>query len=72
MDLFVVQEPSGSAVRADPAEVMDWRWVSLSEVAALRQSGVMAEPWGPRLDALWPAAMASILAADGLRRRTSR
>ncbi|WP_372496017.1 NUDIX domain-containing protein [Curtobacterium flaccumfaciens] len=71
VDLFVVQEPSGSAVRADPTEVMDWRWVSLSEVAALRQSGVMAEPWGPRLDALWPAATASILAADDSRERTS-
>lgn len=63
VDLFVVQEPSGSAVRADPAEVMDWRWVSLPQVIALRQSGEMADPWGPRLDALWPAATASILAA---------
>ncbi|WP_416264388.1 NUDIX domain-containing protein [Curtobacterium flaccumfaciens pv. flaccumfaciens] len=72
VDLFVVQEPSGSAVRADPAEVMDWRWVSLSEVIALRQGGVMAEPWGPRLDALWPAATASILAADDSLEDTSR
>jgi 8-oxo-dGTP pyrophosphatase MutT (NUDIX family) len=72
VDLFVVQEPSGSAVRADPTEVMGSRWVSLSEVTALRQSGLMAEPWGPRLDALWPAAMASILAADDSRKRTSR
>ncbi|MBT1540755.1 NUDIX hydrolase [Curtobacterium flaccumfaciens pv. flaccumfaciens] len=71
VDLFVVQEPSGSAVQADPAEVMDWRWVSLSEVSTLRTSGVMAAPWGPRLDALWPAATATILAADDSRERTS-
>lgn len=72
VDLFVVQEPSGSQVRADPAEVMDWRWVSMSEVIALCQSGVMADPWGPRLDALWPAAVASILAADDQRNNTPR
>lgn len=71
VDLFVVQEPTGSAVRADPAEVIDWSWVSLSEVNARRQNGVMADPWGPRLDALWPAAMASILAADESRMHTS-
>lgn len=41
---------------------MDWSWVSLQEVNARRQSGVMADPWEPRLDALCP--MASIIAAD--------
>lgn len=72
VDLFVAQEPSRSVVRADPAEVMDWSWVSLSEVNALSQSGVMAAPWGPRLEALWPAATASIVATDQPRKHTSQ
>ncbi len=38
VDLFVAQEPSRSVVRADPAEVMDWSWVSLSEVNARRRA----------------------------------
>ncbi|MEK6311311.1 MAG: NUDIX hydrolase, partial [Curtobacterium sp.] len=72
VDLFVVQEPSNSEVRADPDEVMDWSWVPLPEVVVHRQSGMMADPWGPRLDALWPAVVASILAADEPRDHASQ
>lgn len=63
VDLFTVREPAGSTVRPAPAEVMAWKWLPVSEVVELRQSGVMADPWGPRLDAMWPAAMATILSA---------
>jgi 8-oxo-dGTP pyrophosphatase MutT (NUDIX family) len=71
VDLFVVKEPRGSVVRVDSAEVMDWNWVPLSKVIARRQSGVMADPWEPRLDALWPAAVTSILTADEPRNHMS-
>lgn len=63
VDLFTVGEPAGSTVRPAPAEVMAWKWLPASGVVELRQSGVMADPWGPRLDALWPAAMAAIRSA---------
>lgn len=63
VDLYVVLEPDGAVVQPDPAEVMDWRWASVSAVDELQRSGAMAAPWTARLDALWPAVTALVRGA---------
>jgi len=46
VDLFVAWTEKSLSVRANPVEVMDWRWVSLSDLSAeIEQSPDDFTPW---------------------------
>lgn len=50
-DLYAALVTDDAAVKLDPAEVADSRWVTLDEFDELCTSGTMASPWEPRMHA---------------------
>jgi len=68
-DLYVANVLDASALAVDGDEVADAEWVTLDEVARRRDAGLMAAPWEPRLERMWPR-LASLAALGGRHQST--
>lgn len=53
-DVFTTRVRDADALRPDPAEVCEARWVDLDEVVRMRDAGDFADPWLPRLEVALP------------------
>lgn len=60
LDFYHAPAPSNLELRLHRDEVAAADWVTLKEVEHRLKSGLMATPWVPRLEALWPQTLRAL------------